>query len=176
MEENARQILNIVRGAFSGLDFDTKTRPTYCSSPQSDDEVLSCLWFEVTVGAQGENLVIGDHTMDALKEVCNLRSLSEFLLTVCQFCHQAQRIMSSTASNYNISQLFSGIAIAIVALIASLFASADYLHQAGTTGVWTILVAASYGMMMFASSFVEEEQHFWYWSASGWFAWQMIKR
>jgi hypothetical protein len=24
--------------------------------------------------------------------------------------------------------------------------------------------------MMFASSFVEEEQHFWYWSASGWLA------
>ena len=70
MEENARQILSIVKGTFPGLDFDARVRPSYCSSPHSDGEFLNCLWFEATRGAaQGQSLVVGDQSLDALKEV-----------------------------------------------------------------------------------------------------------
>ena len=93
-----------------------------------------------------------------------------------QFCQQAQQTMSSTASNYSLRHLLLGIGIALIAFLISLSSSGGYLLEAGPTGVWTVLVGTIYGMMMFASSFVEEEHHFWYWTASGWFAWQIIKR
>lgn len=70
MEENARQILGIVQGTFPGLDFDATVKPPHCSSPQSDGEVLSCLWFDATQGSRGRDLVIGDHGLRALQEVC----------------------------------------------------------------------------------------------------------
>ena len=70
MEENARQILGIVQGTFPGLKFDATVNPSYCSAPQSDGEVLSCLWFDATRGRRGRDLVIGDQSFIALKEVC----------------------------------------------------------------------------------------------------------
>ena len=99
-----------------------------------------------------------------------------FLLTDFQFCKHAQKVMSSTASNYDLRCLYVGIGIATVAFACSLFASLEFLVEAGATGVWTAWVAVLYGIMMFASSFVEEEQHFWYWATSGWFAWRAIKK
>ena len=176
MEENARQILSIVQGTFPTLDFDTKTIPSYCSSPQSDGQILSCLWFEATRGAQGRDLVIGDQSLSALKEVCVRDKPPWFLLTRDQFCKYAQEVMSSTASNYNFTSLYIGIGFATIAFVCSLVAASESLAEAGATGIWTTLVAISYGVMMFASSFVEEEQHFWYWAASGWFAWTTIMK
>lgn len=70
MEENARQILSIVQGTFPGLNFDATANPLYCSSPQSDGEVLSCLWFEATRGSRAGKLVVGDQSLNALEEVC----------------------------------------------------------------------------------------------------------
>lgn len=37
------------------------------------------------------------------------------------------------------------------------------------------LMTVAYSVMMFASSFVEEEHHFWYWAASAWFTVLFLK-
>ena len=60
----------------------------------------------------------------------------------------------------------------IVATVAAIAASIVSFSFTGTSlaGVAFLAITVSYGVMMFASSFVEEEQHFWYWSASGWLA------
>lgn len=44
MHENARQILDIVRGSFSGLSFNGQTDSLDCTMPKTDGEELSCLW------------------------------------------------------------------------------------------------------------------------------------
>lgn len=36
-------------------------------------------------------------------------------------------------------------------------------------------IVLSYGVMMFASSYVEEEQHFWYWSTTAWLAFAALQ-
>lgn len=84
--------------------------------------------------------------------------------------------MSSTASNYDISRLNLGIGVATVAVIAVLEIVFERLIEAKTTGLWTSLVTIVYGIMMFASSYVEEEQQFWYWAASAWLAWLLLKQ
>ena len=83
--------------------------------------------------------------------------------------------MSSAASNYDISKLQSGIAVGLVAALVALLALWTMPMTTDSSAVWTGVVTAAYGAMMFASSYVEEEHHFWYWMASGWLGWLYVK-
>ena len=83
--------------------------------------------------------------------------------------------MSSMASNYDMSKLIQGGATATLALTLAM-ASLIFVSDCR----WTLLPFAAitilYGIMMFASSYVEEEHHFWYWSASAWLLYVTISR
>ncbi len=83
--------------------------------------------------------------------------------------------MSGTASNYRLSKLYAGIGIASLATMAALLASGNVVLDARSTGLLMTLFAISYGVMMFASSYVEEEQQFWYWATSLWLGWLLVK-
>lgn len=78
--------------------------------------------------------------------------------------------MSSTASNYDLKKLFFGQVMAAVAAILSIIVAAPTLMDSFQAAIPFLSLTLAYGVMMFASSFVEEEQHFWYWTASGWLA------
>lgn len=78
--------------------------------------------------------------------------------------------MSSTASNYDLRLLFIGQLVALIGAVLALTAAAPTLTKSIAAASPFLFITLAYGVMMFASSFVEEEQHFWYWSASGWFA------
>lgn len=84
--------------------------------------------------------------------------------------------MSSTASNYNLSRLGLGIGLAALATVAGIATVSTTLLDNRTTGLWTSIVFIAYGIMMFASSYVEEEQHFWYWASPSWLGWLLLKR
>ena len=84
--------------------------------------------------------------------------------------------MSSTASNYNLPRLGIGIGLAALATVVGIAAVFAALFEAQLIGLWALLVSIVYGLMMFASSYVEEEQHFWYWVSSGWLGWLLLKR
>lgn len=88
--------------------------------------------------------------------------------SLIDFLRTAQIMMSSTASNYNLSRLYQGITFSGIAFLLSLYACMRK-GCIGTAAVgYMFLVLLGYGALMFASSYVEEEQHFWYWMASGW--------
>jgi ethanolaminephosphotransferase len=84
--------------------------------------------------------------------------------------------MSSTASNYDVSRLISGIVLAFIslALVALAWWSSPLLAQLDS--LFFLLVVLLYGVMMFASSYVEEEQHFWYWVTGGWIVFQGLRK
>ena len=84
--------------------------------------------------------------------------------------------MSGTASNYDLRRLRIGILLAAVATGASLATVFTVLLNARSTGIWTFSLTIVYGVMMFASSYVEEEHHFWYWVSSGWLGWLFFKQ
>lgn len=92
-----------------------------------------------------------------------------------QFSRKAQGVMSSTASNYDIYRLQLGVCVAAFTTAVAFALSAPFLLSAKRLGIWFGILVLAYGGMMFGSSYVEEEQHFWYWIASAWFGWLYFK-
>ncbi|KAF2206838.1 hypothetical protein CERZMDRAFT_115561 [Cercospora zeae-maydis SCOH1-5] len=125
---------------------------------ESDGEKkLACLWAsaqlhlrDVTDQSSGEEL---QRARDRLRR---------FLLA-------AQDELSGTASSYNIPRMVTGMALTafIIGLAASSF---PQLWPITPAGIFFALTSLLYGIMMFASSYVEEEQHFWYWLTPAWIA------
>lgn len=87
--------------------------------------------------------------------------------------HDAQDIMSSAASNYDVPRLFIGTALASLICVSSFFALPS-LRPFSSTGVYYFSTLVLYTVLMFASSYVEEEHNFWYWATSGWFCYLFI--
>jgi hypothetical protein len=81
--------------------------------------------------------------------------------------------MSTAASNYDVPKLFLGTALAIVSSVFA-FLSLNKITPITSTGIAYTLLLVLYGVLMFASSYVEEEHNFWYWTASGWFFYLFI--
>lgn len=83
--------------------------------------------------------------------------------------------MSSTASNYDVTKLVTGQAVAALSLIFASVAAGPTIFNALRTSLPFIGISLLYGIMMFASSYVEEEQHFWYWATTAWLMLLWIK-
>lgn len=81
--------------------------------------------------------------------------------------------MSNMASNYDISKLVLGQIVAAAACI--LTTTALYISGNSRSLVAFATITLAYGLMMFASSYVEEEQHFWYWATTAWMASLVLK-
>ena len=84
--------------------------------------------------------------------------------------------MSSTASDYQLSRLSAGVGLAALATAAGIATVSTVLFENRVTGIWILLLFIAYGIMMFASSYIEEEQHFWYWASSSWLGWLVVKQ
>ena len=84
--------------------------------------------------------------------------------------------MSSTASNYDMPKLITGQLLAVLTLLISLAASGSIITSSLKNVIPFISIALAYGVMMFASSYVEEEQHFWYWVTTSWLMLLWIKK
>lgn len=83
--------------------------------------------------------------------------------------------MSSTASNYDVSRLVTGQIIAAAGLILASITAGPTIANSIRNSAPFILVTVLYGIMMFASSYVEEEHHFWYWATTAWLALLWVK-
>lgn len=74
------------------------------------------------------------------------------------------------ASNYDVSRLTLGQVAAVIAVLLAAFAAYQNAEGLSTSAVPFTLITTAYGIMMFASSYVEEEQHFWYYCTTAWLA------
>ncbi|EHA24395.1 hypothetical protein ASPNIDRAFT_182442 [Aspergillus niger ATCC 1015] len=80
----------------------------------------------------------------------------------------AQKVISSAASDYDLRNLFLGLAITFFVVLLPLPTTYTLLSKSGPAGAFFTLCLLSYGGMMFASSYVEEEQQFWNWTFTAW--------
>ena len=93
-----------------------------------------------------------------------------------KFCKDAQSIMSSTASSYEVPRLIAGGALASISFLGSAYVALQQKSLRNVDGAVFFAAIILYGVMMFASSYVEEEQHYWYWLATGWFTYLRARR
>ena len=93
-----------------------------------------------------------------------------------QWLTHAQDLMSSTASNYDMSKLITGQGLATLALLFTIAAASSIITSSFMAVTPLIAITVTYGMMMFASSYVEEEQHFWYWGTTAWLMLLWVKK
>ncbi|KAF2404151.1 alkaline phosphatase-like protein [Trichodelitschia bisporula] len=144
---NALQLSNIVKAAHPSPVYANPKAEIACAGDLSSGQELACLWKST-------------HSAPP----------SSALEALYKFSRAAQSTMSSAASNYSITLLISGIALSALALGISVCATFSHKALLTPDGVVLALLSVLYAVMMFASSYVEEEQHFWYWSTGAYIA------
>ncbi|KAL2067876.1 hypothetical protein VTL71DRAFT_15974 [Oculimacula yallundae] len=156
---NARQILGVVVAAFPS--FEDASTSKDCKSLSGDIDQLACQWKFITQTQPGLN--------------GNDQEFDQWIRITTKWLKDAQDIMSSTASNYDVRKLATGQAISTLALVLGLAAAFPTFAKSFKESAPFLLISLLYGIMMFASSYVEEEQHFWYWATSAWLLLLWIK-
>ncbi|PYH98924.1 sulfatase [Aspergillus ellipticus CBS 707.79] len=162
--ENSKQLLRAMREAFPSHNFEPDLNSSHCEiEPLLDIEVARCSWFQV-LRLLPDSSGIGKEELYPELESALLR-----------FLKVAQRVMSSAASNYNLRNLLLGLGLNAFVAALSLPAAYKLLSTSGYAGAFFALSIISYGGMMFASSYVEEEQQFWNWTFTAWVFYLHIK-
>lgn len=151
---NARQLARIARTTFPAFSIDGSKN---CVSPSKDvTSSLGCSW-SLAVEAVNAYTLSNDR-MDLVAAENRL---------LC-FCRQAQLTMSNAASDYKVTNLYVASGLAIVATVLAYIASLSILRVSTMATCVLFFVIVCFSATMAASSFVEEEQQFWYWIAVGW--------
>ncbi|KOS16884.1 GPI ethanolamine phosphate transferase 2 [Escovopsis weberi] len=151
---NAQQILGIVTAAFGSELFDAQSDIDPCGLEPSQMNQLACDWRSISRRAAPQ---------------ASLAKVDEaWLQAMSSWIRQAQELMSGMASNYDMPKLFLGQGLSILSVVLAVICLCMRSLRSTGTAFSVALVALSYGPMMFASSYVEEEHHFWYWSTTLW--------
>ncbi|KAK4179637.1 putative GPI ethanolamine phosphate transferase [Triangularia setosa] len=154
---NADQIMQVATAAFGQKMFEWSFNED--GKPTTDDEQLAAGYMEFE---QLYQQVYRGASPDLYQEMISKAG---------NWLHEAQGFLSGMASNYHTPKMFLGFATSIVALTLSIIAAASSssISDKPTTFIPFSIATLAYGAMMFASSYVEEEQHFWYWATTAWF-------
>lgn len=152
LRRNAQQVLVILEASMGRERWlAAVNRHTHkkvdCRSLADDEDEMACLW------AMAESSKGGSKEHPALSD----------------FLYKAQDALSSTASSYDVPRMVIGIAVAVASLLLAIL-SFPALWPPGFAGSAITITTLLYCIMMFATSYVEEEQHFWYWITPAWFA------
>ncbi|KAI1365234.1 alkaline-phosphatase-like protein [Xylaria arbuscula] len=162
LKRNARQILAIVTATLGGSSLENVASEKDCLSPSSSAAELVCEWRRISETTKPA-------TAEGTQQQHRITELSKWL-------SNAQTLMSGMASNYDMDKLILGEIITVAAVfgatIATAMSSTSPIRDFGPLALVTVL----YGIMMFASSYVEEEQHFWYWTTTAWLFYLLVHR
>ncbi|RKF56455.1 GPI ethanolamine phosphate transferase 2 [Golovinomyces cichoracearum] len=157
--ENVEQILHLVRVTYPSYFNDGP--PRECGSLTNLIDKLIC---ECAVLVQS----VPENSNDE-------KNVQLWLEAVITWLKQAQSIMSNVASNYDMSLLGFGLTLSLLALVLSIAAASDAILKGFKSCAPLLTVIILHGIMMFGSSYIEEEHQFWYWVTSAWLGILCIK-
>lgn len=181
MLQNVRQMLSIVAAASSKSLFEGSNAALACVGSLSVTESLACDWHDINRLRSKSTLSEEDtrHLISLTSKVWSLKlTLSNITCprsNNLQWCKSAQTLMSGAASNYDMTKLVFGLVLSACALIFAVIAAWPTLSPKPLASLPFAIICVLYAALMFASSFVEEEHHFWYWLTSGWFLFLFAK-
>ncbi|KAL4998988.1 alkaline-phosphatase-like protein [Aspergillus recurvatus] len=156
---NAKQLLKTLKETYPTHSFEDGTLPASCYGDSLRGlDGAHCAW------VQAQEL-LRQHDAAASN---GIDVQAEIESTLLHFLRSSQEIMSGAASNYDLRYLSLGICITGLAVLFSIPATYKALSNRRHPGLFLITGVLLYGAMMFASSYVEEEQQFWYWLFTGW--------
>ncbi|KAI0554200.1 alkaline-phosphatase-like protein [Xylaria curta] len=162
LTRNARQILAIVTATLGGSFSVSAASEQECLRPGSSAVELVCEWRRISE-------VVEQSATDSTQH-------QDWLSDISRWLSKAQMLMSGMASNYDIDKLILGAATTAAAVFTAGISTAVSTKITIRNFVPFALITLLYGVMMFASSYVEEEQHFWYWSTTAWLFYLVVKR
>ncbi|KAI9641559.1 major facilitator super transporter protein [Ciborinia camelliae] len=149
---NAKQILSVVTATFPSFENDGPSENCHALSSGVDD--LACQWRSITQNLAG---------LEA-----NEKNRQAWFTAVTKWLKEAQELMSGTASDYDVKKLITGQSFAALTLVMAAVAAGPFILDHFKASIPLLAISLLYGIMMFATSYVEEEQHFWYWTSTGW--------
>ncbi|KAI1754343.1 alkaline-phosphatase-like protein [Xylaria castorea] len=158
---NAKQILAIVTATLGGSFSERVASEQECFHPSSSTVELLCEWRRINKAAESAT---------------DSAQYQDWLPDISRWLSKAQMLMSGMASNYDIDKMVLGGTITAAAVFAAGLATTMSTNTTIRNFVPFALITLLYGVMMFASSYVEEEQHFWYWSTTAWLFYLVVKR
>ncbi|KAK3374976.1 alkaline-phosphatase-like protein [Podospora didyma] len=151
---NAHQILDIIVAVFGSDGFELDPTSEACAVSKADYQELACEWRDISNAAK---------SMGATSEID-----PEWIKSITKWLRKAQGLMSGMASNYDMPRLFLGQVVAVIAVACAIAAALLCIDDKAASFIPFAGIAIAYGVMMFASSYVEEEHQFWYWATSAW--------
>ncbi|PWY64294.1 alkaline phosphatase-like protein [Aspergillus heteromorphus CBS 117.55] len=161
---NSKQLLRTVKEAFPGHNFDPDLNSIHCEvEPLLNIEEAQCSWLRVLRLLHDSGGIDNDDLYAELESA------------LLQFSRISQKLMSSAASNYNIGNLVLGLGLIVLVTALSFPTAYNLLSTSGHVEAFFMLSILIYGGMMFASSYVEEEQQFWNWIFTAWVFYLHIK-
>ncbi|EME43588.1 hypothetical protein DOTSEDRAFT_72826 [Dothistroma septosporum NZE10] len=162
LKKNSKQILEVIEATYGTESFTSKiasfepemsTANEICVAQDEGEPRLACLWAYVE-----NRLATGEGRRNTARRHA---AMLAFLL-------EAQETLSGTASSYNIPRMVIGMGLSAMILALALV-SFPSIWPPRAGGTFFAATSILYGVMMFASSYVEEEQQFWYWLTPAWF-------
>ncbi|TQS38963.1 hypothetical protein Golomagni_00517 [Golovinomyces magnicellulatus] len=157
--ENMEQILHLVRVTYPSFKYDGLTRSCESLTNIIDKLTCQCALLVQSVPENGNDEKIVQLWLEA----------------VITLLKRAQNIMSNVASDYDMSLLGFGLAFSLLALALSIAAASDAILKSFKTCAPLLTVMLLHGIMMFGTSYIEEEHQFWYWVTSAWLGLLCIK-
>lgn len=85
MRQNAHQILRVVKETFTGQSFDRRAVVSDCSHEESDEEIISCMWSQVTHALDSRTQTNAVEVLRALTAVSLARSNVQLMLMTTSF-------------------------------------------------------------------------------------------
>ncbi|KAL9108954.1 MAG: hypothetical protein Q9227_006350 [Pyrenula ochraceoflavens] len=158
LRRNVGQILEIARGTFSS-SIPRDLPATFEDCKGSAEEIILC------EGVFFSKQFAFNPWMEFRKEK----------LYRIKWLWDAQKLLSRTASNYGVGKMYAGIIMTSVAVAIAFAMTWPQLASVSLPSISFLAMLGAYGGMHFASSYVEEEQQFWYWALSGWMCYLFIQ-